>query len=456
MRIAKIKRTTLLSTFASDATELNIKEFVDHNGNDVTIADLDNLLVVTLRQGDEIEMVLCNAITKNSNSVTLAVAPNGRNLSGTLPYLGSSTGKDFTSNTSVVVGNDPYTLYVTGILYMNALAIAGAPDAAPTVKGIVQEATQAQHDARTLVGGTGAKLFAPMNVLRGIKISDYIADTGAANAYVITPNPAITAYSEGQIFTFKVANVNTGGSTLAVSGLPPSSLRNYDGTEITANGLGAGQIITVVRVGANFQVLNKSEIVSPLQPPIVRVYTVNDTWAKPVGLKYITIEGTGGGAGGEYTTGNGVGTGGGAAAWFRKTISAADLAATEALTVGVGGVGESSAGAGQTPGGATLFGAHATANGGNIDGTGGTWADGDIGADGELGGRSANDANWSLSADGKGGDNPYGRSSQPLANSDGVPGTGYGVGGSAGASTNSTNRAGGNGRPGVIIVTEHY
>jgi hypothetical protein len=37
----------------------------------------------------------------------------------------------------------------------------------------------------------------------------YYADTGAADAYVITPAPAITAYAAGQRFSFKATNANT-------------------------------------------------------------------------------------------------------------------------------------------------------------------------------------------------------------------------------------------------------
>lgn len=53
--------------------------------------------------------------------------------------------------------------------YADALAIAGAPDASTTAKGIVEEATQAEVDAGTAVGGTGARLFVnPSTILAPI------------------------------------------------------------------------------------------------------------------------------------------------------------------------------------------------------------------------------------------------------------------------------------------------
>lgn len=39
-------------------------------------------------------------------------------------------------------------------------------------------------------------------------------DTGAANSYVVGLTPALTARSEGQVIRFKVANTNTGSSTI--------------------------------------------------------------------------------------------------------------------------------------------------------------------------------------------------------------------------------------------------
>jgi hypothetical protein len=43
--------------------------------------------------------------------------------------------------------------------YADDLAIAGSPNASTTMKGIVEEATQAEVDAGTATGGSGARLF---------------------------------------------------------------------------------------------------------------------------------------------------------------------------------------------------------------------------------------------------------------------------------------------------------
>lgn len=72
--------------------------------------------------------------------------------------------------------------------YADDLAIAGSPDASATVKGLVEEATQAEFDAGTDVGATGAKLFVPPSVLNTrLGVNCRVKTTGGA--LTITPTP---------------------------------------------------------------------------------------------------------------------------------------------------------------------------------------------------------------------------------------------------------------------------
>lgn len=50
--------------------------------------------------------------------------------------------------------------------YIDGIAVAGAPNASTTVKGIVEEATQSQFAASTDTGETGARLFAVPSVIQ--------------------------------------------------------------------------------------------------------------------------------------------------------------------------------------------------------------------------------------------------------------------------------------------------
>lgn len=91
-----------------------------------------------------------------------------------------------------------------------------------------------------------------------LKVPQYMADTGAANAYVMAPSPAYTAYAVGQALLLKPANANTGTSTLAVSGLSAVAIKLADGSNLPANALLTGGVYLLVHNGTHFVVLNPS------------------------------------------------------------------------------------------------------------------------------------------------------------------------------------------------------
>jgi hypothetical protein len=68
----------------------------------------------------------------------------------------------------------------------------------------------------------------------------YYVDSGAADAYVITPSPAITAYAEGQRFVFRATNASTGASTLNVNALGAITIETNDAVAIAANMIAVG------------------------------------------------------------------------------------------------------------------------------------------------------------------------------------------------------------------------
>lgn len=73
----------------------------------------------------------------------------------------------------------------------------------------------------------------------------YYVDSGAADAYVITPSPAIAAYEEGQRFVFRAANANTGASTLNVNGLGAIAIQTNNAAALGAGVIAAGGIYEV-------------------------------------------------------------------------------------------------------------------------------------------------------------------------------------------------------------------
>lgn len=82
----------------------------------------------------------------------------------------------------------------------------------------------------------------------------YAADSGAANAYVVTLSPVPTLVA-GLTVIFKAANANSGSSTLNVNSLGAKTIKKTDGaTNLVSGDIAAGQIVAVVYDGTNFQV----------------------------------------------------------------------------------------------------------------------------------------------------------------------------------------------------------
>lgn len=205
-------------------------------------------------------------------------------------------------------------------------------------------------------------------------------------------------------------------------------------------------------------------------------FTSSGTFAKAdyPGLRAVrvTCVGAGGGAGGCAATGAGeasVSGAGHAGAIAISFVLADDLNPTETVTVGAGGSGGSGTNDG-SPGGASSFGSHCSADGGN-GGQGGGASSGavygfnDAGSQSMTGDITFPGATASPRFTGftgtapfgipfPGANSPYGRGGRPASNDNGGNASGFGAGG--GAARNGSNQAsartGGDGAPGLVIV----
>lgn len=208
----------------------------------------------------------------------------------------------------------------------------------------------------------------------------------------------------------------------------------------------------------------------------VDIFTADGTWNKPPGLvaAKVTVVGAGGGGGSASTTGAGqgsLGTGGGGGATVIAVIPAADLGATETVTVGTGGAGGTAGGDGSIGGTSTFTrttGTDVTANAGGggftagatsgssvrFAGSGGTsGAGGDLTLPGEYG-ENGYIANGHANIC-NGGSSVYGRGGRGNSEGTGVSGVfGGGGGGTRNGASQGLNRAGGDGGNGLVIV-EH-
>lgn len=205
--------------------------------------------------------------------------------------------------------------------------------------------------------------------------------------------------------------------------------------------------------------------------PTVRVYagsitglggvSVLGNWTKPSNLSYAIIEVVGAGGGGGGTTTATTGTaGGGGGGYARKVVLAANLPVAASILVGMGGPGGSVAGATGGTGGTTRFASVVAASGGvggteNGDGgLGGLGESGDFNIRGSSGGGGQAGANI---PGGDGGNSFYGGGAGgqgTSAEGDGANGGLYG-GGGGGAFSTGSDRPGGHGADGIVIITEY-
>lgn len=229
---------------------------------------------------------------------------------------------------------------------------------------------------------------------------------------------------------------------------------------IKINSAGNSGEFIVTASGANyFEITNASgtaESNKTLSDGFLRVFK-DVTWTKPAGLSHaeIEVQAPGGGSrGSDTSTGTNITAGGGSGGYARRLMTAAELGSTETVQVGAGGLGSSASSDPDpaTAGGTSAFGSHITCTGGSPSaGTqgvaGGTATGGDINIEGSRS-QSVSSTSQLLGA---GADSMLGKGGINVSN---VPQTppGYG-GGAAGAADDAQ---GGDGAPGIIIVTEYY
>ena len=134
---------------------------------------------------------------------------------------------------------------IDGAGHVNHLFVAEDPAALRPPTEITPEIMNAfQEELATFIewaGGILAKgdntqlkqaLLAKFLTRAGVQSQENTAftTTGATGTFVLTPNPAITAYVAGQRFRVKFHAVGNGADTINVSGLGANSLKQYDST----------------------------------------------------------------------------------------------------------------------------------------------------------------------------------------------------------------------------------
>jgi hypothetical protein len=195
-----------------------------------------------------------------------------------------------------------------------------------------------------------------------------------------------------------------------------------------------------------------------LQNFVIQVFTTSGTYTPTPGMLYCEVEVIGAGGAGSGRTGAGqYMTGGGAGGRAIRRLTAAQIGASQSVTIGAGGTGVS--GGSGNDGGSTALGTLVSATGG-IGGAFGASAiigsSGGLGADGDVNIPGAPSAIAHVAAIGfAGASSPYGAGGrEELANTNGKNASGYGAGGGASGSGGG-GAAGGEGSNGLIVIREY-
>jgi len=323
----------------------------------------------------------------------------------------------------------------------------------------------------TIYYRSGTDTWSPVNVSSGLAFSG--GNLTATGSIAITPTPAVgqTAQWSGAA-SLKGVQVHTASPTAPVAPVPGNFWFDTS-TGVLAVNVDDGNSQQWIQIAPPVTGNNTSSEAFVK----VRTFTATNVYVPTPGTQFAIVECVGGGAGGGATAGTAndyfTGGGGGSGGYSRSVLTAAQIGTSQSITVGTAGNGQ--AGTAGLSGGPTAFGGLVIANGGiggelsyvgltaaGMGGAGGTAGTGDVAAAGAPGGNGI----WSnvasaFTGGGEGGSSIFGGGARPAPypgslNANGLNASNYGSGGSGAGSFNSAGTAiGGNGSPGLCVVTEY-
>lgn len=179
--------------------------------------------------------------TDNMTDTTISLATS--TLGSANHALSFAPGTWTISNTITIASN--FTLIVPA-----GCVFSVASGKTMTVQGVFFR----QH--ATYSGGAGTFTISGTDLLAATSsATDYAADTGAADAYVITLSPSPASYTTGRLYAFKATNTNTGASTLNVNSLGAKTIKTLAGADLPAETIVANGIYECRYDGTNMQLL---------------------------------------------------------------------------------------------------------------------------------------------------------------------------------------------------------
>jgi hypothetical protein len=352
----------------------------------------------------------------------------------------------------------------TGELIVNVTATGGSgtiADWAISLSAITFDAaSQAEMQALT---ETAIRQMSPANIKTAIDANVAIVTITKSADYTVLAADRTKMITCTGAFTLTFTAAATLGDgwfcyVKSLTGdvtLDPNAAETIDG--VSTGTVEAGDIFIVSSDGTNLQC---SKIYGR-KPHYITAS--NATWTVPAGITELFVQGCGGGGGGGCaSSATNIGCGGGGGGYFEKTI-AVSAGDTKNITVGSGGAGGNQGNA--TAGGTTSFDIDCSATGGSAGASavssrsesvalGGTGSSGNINLTGMPGYASEiqGQVHHYISV---GGASYFGtgpRSAGVTIDANGTSATNYGAGGSGALSNTASNKNGGAGKQGIVII----
>ena len=86
--------------------------------------------------------------------------------------------------------------------------------------------------------------------------TDKLVTVSGTDTLTGSVTPALTAYAAGNLFSFVVANTNTGAVTINIDGVGSKAITRTGSTALVAGDMVAGQVVLIEYDGTRFQLLN--------------------------------------------------------------------------------------------------------------------------------------------------------------------------------------------------------
>lgn len=168
-------------------------------------------------------------------------------------------------------------------------------------------------------------------------------------------------------FTISFANVTTLGNSFCVY------VSNVGTGDITLSGATIDGLSSYIVYPGETRMLmgNGSVITSVVLSPFSKTFTATGVFTKPPGYARFGLYGWSGAAGGQKNLGATTAQGGGGGGCLETYIEASDVGATETVTIGAGGAGQTVFSPSLNPGGATSLGSIVSIAGAPSNGNGG-------------------------------------------------------------------------------------